>query len=105
MHYKEHTPEKCICNYVLHWQHGPEVGNLTAATLEDIYLIRPGPIDPTFDKFIKFVKEKLKGGSSEFTLIPKLKRPFFSPRTSSNEMMSKSHKSQACFSVSGFLSF
>ena len=103
MHYKEHTPEKCICNYVLHWQHGPEVGNLTAATLEDIYLIRPGPIDPTFDKFIKFVKEKLKGGSSEFTLIPKM--PFLSPRTSSNETMSKSHKSQACFSVSGFLSF
>nr|GEV13785.1 putative SAWADEE domain-containing protein [Tanacetum cinerariifolium] len=31
VHYKEHTPEKCICNYVLHWQHGPAVDNLTAA--------------------------------------------------------------------------
>lgn len=92
VHYKEHTPEKCICNYVLHWQHGPAVGNLTAATLEDIYLIKSGPIDSSVAKFTKFVKEKLKGGSSEFTLIPKM--PFLSPRTSSNETMSKSHKSQ-----------
>lgn len=84
---------------MLHWQHGPAVGNLTAATLEEIYLIKPGLIDPAVDKFTKFVKEKLKGGSSEFTLIPKM--PFLSPRISSNETMSKS---QAYFSVSGFLS-
>ncbi|KAI3809688.1 hypothetical protein L1987_19286 [Smallanthus sonchifolius] len=88
--YKEHTPEKCFCTYLLFWQHGPEEGNTTAANLDDIYLIRRGSVDPTVAKFTKLVEEKIKGASFEFILIPKI--PFLYQKTSSNETITKSQE-------------
>ncbi|XP_076909049.1 uncharacterized protein LOC143566175 [Bidens hawaiensis] len=94
--HKEHTPEKCLCTYFLFWQHGPEEGTITEANLEDIHLIKRGPVDPTVVNFTKLIKEKLKvkSASSEFTLIPK--NINMSKDTSSNETITKP---QASFSV------
>ncbi|KVI10598.1 hypothetical protein Ccrd_010987 [Cynara cardunculus var. scolymus] len=78
VHYKEHTPEKCLCTYLLVWQHGPEEGNITATSIEDICLIMPGAVDPKVTDFAKIVKEKLG-------LV--YKRPFLSRKTSSNETL------------------
>lgn len=78
VHYKEHTPEKCLCTYLLVWQHGPEEGNITANSIEDICLIMPGAVDPKVTDFAKLVKEKLG-------LV--YKRPFLSRKTSSDETL------------------
>nr|XP_043618651.1 uncharacterized protein LOC122590518 isoform X2 [Erigeron canadensis] len=69
--YKEHSPEKCVCKYLLFWKHGPGEGNITKTNLQDICLIRHGAVDPILADFTKLVKEKLKGDFSQFILIPK----------------------------------
>ncbi|KAJ9560723.1 hypothetical protein OSB04_005883 [Centaurea solstitialis] len=76
--YKEHTPEKCLCTYLLVWQHGPAEGNITATSIEDICLIVPGAVDPQVIDFAKIVKKKLG-------LV--YKRPFLSRKTSSDETL------------------
>ncbi|KVI03164.1 hypothetical protein Ccrd_018541 [Cynara cardunculus var. scolymus] len=59
VHYKKHTPEKCLCTYLLVWQHGPEKGNIIATSIKDICLIMLGVVDPKVTDFAKIVKEKL----------------------------------------------
>ncbi|KAI3786411.1 hypothetical protein L1987_40063 [Smallanthus sonchifolius] len=63
VHHKEHTPEKCLCTYLLFWQHGHGEGNMTATTLEDIYLIMHGAIHPKIAEFTNLVKQQLEGVS------------------------------------------
>ncbi|KAK9075524.1 hypothetical protein SSX86_003848 [Deinandra increscens subsp. villosa] len=65
VHYIEHTPEKCLCTYLLFWQNGPGKGNITATTLEDICLIMDGAIHPKVSDFVNFAKQKLKISSNE----------------------------------------
>ncbi|KAL8238053.1 hypothetical protein R6Q59_019134 [Mikania micrantha] len=88
--YKEHTPKKCLCTYLLFWQHGPEEGNITAANFDDIYLIKSDPVDPTVENFTKLITEQVKQASSELTLIPK--NPLLSRKTSSNENITESQE-------------
>lgn len=97
--YKEHTPEKCLCTYLLFWQHGPEEGNTTVSNLDDIYFIKHGPVDPTVVNFANLAKEKIEKGSFEFTLIPK--NPLLFHKASSNETITKS---QTSFSVNAIFS-
>ncbi|XP_076922414.1 uncharacterized protein LOC143584200 [Bidens hawaiensis] len=87
--HKEHTPKKCLCTYFLYWQHGPEEGIITEANLDDIHLIKHGPVDPTVVNFTKLIKEKIKvkSASFEFTLIPK--NTNISKDTSSNETITR----------------
>ncbi|XP_076884249.1 protein SAWADEE HOMEODOMAIN HOMOLOG 2-like [Bidens hawaiensis] len=61
--YKEHTPDKCVCSYLLCWQHGPGEGTITAASIEDICFIIDGDIHPKVSEFTDLVKQKLKGTS------------------------------------------
>nr|XP_043620080.1 uncharacterized protein LOC122591922 [Erigeron canadensis] len=82
VYYKEHTHEKCVCNYLLVWQHGPGENNISATKLEDIYIIMTYAVDPTVAEFIKLVKDKLRGASSQFSLIPKSSS--FSKKSSSS---------------------
>lgn len=89
--YKEHTPEKCLCTYLLFWQHGPEEGNITATKLHDIFLIKRAAVYPTLADFTKLLKEKLtRPATSEFILTPK--RSFLSTTTNSNKNTSKSQE-------------
>ncbi|XP_071700779.1 uncharacterized protein [Rutidosis leptorrhynchoides] len=85
VYYKEHTAKKCLCNYMLFWQHGPQEGNITATKLENISLISYGVDDLILSEFSKLVEENLRGKSSEFFLIPK--SSFLSKITSSNETL------------------
>ncbi|KAI3509658.1 hypothetical protein L1887_25107 [Cichorium endivia] len=87
VHYKEHKPDKCLCTFLLFWQHGPEVGNITAASIDDLCLIMSGAIDPRVAEFANLVKEKLKGASSQSSLTSKT--PFLSKKTSSNQTLNK----------------
>lgn len=70
------------------WQNGPGKDYTTATRLKDIYLIKTGSVDPVVFEFVKRVKEKLRGGSSQFTLSPKA--PFLSKKTNSNGTSDKS---------------
>ncbi|RVX08150.1 hypothetical protein CK203_017755 [Vitis vinifera] len=48
----ESGEEKCLCNFILNWQHGPNVGNLTSATVGHICLIQHSTgIDPKVASF------------------------------------------------------
>ncbi|KAK9056822.1 hypothetical protein SSX86_024186 [Deinandra increscens subsp. villosa] len=87
--YKEHEPTKCLCTYLLFWQHGPDEGNTTATSLDDIYIIQSGSVDPTVVNFAKLMKEKVD--SFESILIPK--NPLLFRKTSSNETITKSQDS------------
>ncbi|XP_023752139.1 uncharacterized protein LOC111900488 [Lactuca sativa] len=87
VNYKEHTPGKCICTYLLFWQHGPAEGNITAASIDDICLIMSGAIDPRVTEFAKLVREKLRGASSQSSFTSKA--PFLSKKTSSNQTLIK----------------
>ncbi|CAI9294906.1 unnamed protein product [Lactuca saligna] len=87
VNYKEHTPGKCLCTYLLFWQHGPAEGNITAASIDDICLIMSGAIDPRVTEFAKLVREKLRGASSQSSFTSKA--PFLSKKTSSNQTLNK----------------
>ncbi|XP_076928644.1 protein SAWADEE HOMEODOMAIN HOMOLOG 1-like isoform X1 [Bidens hawaiensis] len=63
--YVEHTPEKCVCSYLLCWQHGPGEGTLTKASIEDICFIVDGDIHPKIAEFANLVKQQLKVPSVE----------------------------------------
>ncbi|XP_076886331.1 protein SAWADEE HOMEODOMAIN HOMOLOG 2-like [Bidens hawaiensis] len=63
--YVEHTPEKCVCSYLLCWQHGPGEGTLTEASIEDICFIVHGDIHPKIAEFANLVKQQLKVPSVE----------------------------------------
>ncbi|KAI3509660.1 hypothetical protein L1887_25109 [Cichorium endivia] len=76
VYHKEHTPEKCLCNFLLFWQHGPDDGNITAGSIDDICHIMSGPLDHRVTYFVKLVREKLRGASSQSSVISKT--PFLS---------------------------
>ncbi|XP_076928654.1 uncharacterized protein LOC143592670 [Bidens hawaiensis] len=65
VHYKEHSPEMCLCSYSLSWQHGPGKGSVTETTIEDICLITRGEKHPKVAEFTDLVKQKLKEASVE----------------------------------------
>ncbi|XP_076884279.1 protein SAWADEE HOMEODOMAIN HOMOLOG 2-like isoform X2 [Bidens hawaiensis] len=62
--YVEHTPDKCICSYLLCWQHGPGEGTLTETSIEDMCFIVHGNIHPDIAEFANLVKQQLKGANS-----------------------------------------
>ncbi|KAK9285816.1 hypothetical protein L1049_025017 [Liquidambar formosana] len=66
--YKEHSfakgQEECLCKFMLFWQHGPNAGNLTSATIENICLVlSSAQIDPTLAAFLKISRENVKNSS------------------------------------------
>ncbi|KAL4555346.1 hypothetical protein LXL04_037964 [Taraxacum kok-saghyz] len=91
VYYKEHTPAKCLCTYLLFWQHGPDEGNITAASLDDLCLIMSGAIDPKVADFAKLVREKLRGPFSQSNLTSKT--PFLTKKRSNQTL----NKLQASF--------
>lgn len=57
----ESGEEKCLCNFILNWQHGPDVGNLTYATVGNICLIQHSTgIDPKVASFLKKSRDKIE---------------------------------------------
>ncbi|KAL4555349.1 hypothetical protein LXL04_037967 [Taraxacum kok-saghyz] len=87
VYFKEHTPEKCLCTYLLFWQHGPDEGNITAAPIDGICHIMSGALDPKITDFLKPVREKLTRPSSQSSHTSKT--PFLSRKTSSNQTLKK----------------
>lgn len=53
--------EECLCSFVLFWQHGPNEGNVSSASIADITLIQHfSQLHPTLASFVKMAKEKVK---------------------------------------------
>ncbi|XP_059661272.1 uncharacterized protein LOC132307502 [Cornus florida] len=65
VHYEEHSfakaEEECMCTFVLCWQHGPNLGNLTFARIANICTIQSAT-RPDFKvaSFAKMAREKLE---------------------------------------------
>jgi hypothetical protein len=56
--------EECLCTFLLFWQHGPNEGNVTSASIADITLIRHfSGAHSTLTSFVKIAKEKVKVAS------------------------------------------
>ncbi|XP_059624888.1 uncharacterized protein LOC132268143 [Cornus florida] len=64
VHYEEHSfakEEECMCTFVLCWQHGPNLGNLSLAKIANICIIQSaGQPDFRVASFAKMAKEKLE---------------------------------------------
>lgn len=51
--------EECLCTFVLEWIHGPNAGNLTYTTIENICRVRStAQTDPKLDSFLKRAAER-----------------------------------------------
>ncbi|KAL9298249.1 hypothetical protein ACSQ67_024145 [Phaseolus vulgaris] len=52
--------ESCLCNFILFWLQGPNAGNLTVTTIEDICIVQPeGELDPVLVSFLEMAKGKI----------------------------------------------
>lgn len=62
--HKEHTfaegEEVCLCQFLLCWQHGPDVGKLSVKTVENICIVQSNVVEtPSLTAFVEIVKKKL----------------------------------------------
>ena len=50
----------CTCTFVVFWQHGPNAGLTTSATIENICLIKHGSVetDPALSSFMELSRKK-----------------------------------------------
>lgn len=65
MDYLEHSyangEEECLCNFILLWQHGPNSGNLTIASIANMCQIQFDKINDTvLATFFRNVREKIE---------------------------------------------
>ncbi|XXG55196.1 hypothetical protein AAC387_Pa03g2914 [Persea americana] len=59
-HALENGTEVCTCTFVVFWQHGPNAGLTTSATIENICLIKHGSVetDPAISSFMELSRKK-----------------------------------------------
>ncbi|KAJ8637095.1 hypothetical protein MRB53_011362 [Persea americana] len=59
-HALENGTEVCTCTFVVFWQHGPNAGLTTSATIENICLIKHGSVetDPALSSFMELSRKK-----------------------------------------------
>ncbi|XP_059449652.1 uncharacterized protein LOC132180743 isoform X2 [Corylus avellana] len=56
---KEDGEEECSCIFIVSWLHGPNVGNLTTTSIENICQVQSSaPIDPKVTSFLKVARER-----------------------------------------------
>lgn len=64
-HSSKTAEELCSCRFILLWLHGPNYGNLTASTIENICIVQPVlELDPVVASFLKVAKERTECISS-----------------------------------------
>jgi len=77
--------KSCLCTFILSWLQGPNAGNLTATTIEDICIVQSeGELDPVLVSFLEMAKGKIdlfssrsvsaSKGVSSMAMVPELNR-------------------------------
>ncbi|KAK9133998.1 hypothetical protein Scep_013526 [Stephania cephalantha] len=69
-HVFQNGEEVCTCDFVVFWEHGPNAGNKTSTSVENICLIQPRKelADPALINFLKMSREKVRMAACDSSL-------------------------------------
>jgi len=60
-HYWKAGKETCFCTFILFWLQGPNAGNLTATTIQDICMVQlERQLDPVVASFLEMARRKIE---------------------------------------------
>ncbi|KAG5113417.1 hypothetical protein AAZX31_13G170300 [Glycine max] len=85
-HYWKAGKETCFCTFILFWLQGPNAGNLTATTIQDICMVQlERQLDPVVASFLEMARRKIERPAKEKQCANQSVVKFCSPEVSCHD--------------------